>query len=182
MIAAMFAQATPPSSQTTAPTPPSTPDLLPAAPPEPALDKIGKWIDGFYFLLPNLAVAAAVLALIFLLGVMAKWGVVAWGRHRGRDNLGEVLGGFVKWTVVGVGILVAMTIVFPSVRPVDLLAGLGVGSVAVGFAFQGYSAELACRPAAAGPAAVSGRRRGCDHGLRRNGGAYRTAVDRSHDL
>ena len=136
MIAARFAQATPPSSQTTAPTPPSTPDLLPAAPPEPALDKIGKWIDGFYFLLPNLAVAAAVLALIFLLGVMAKWGVVAWGRHRGRDNLGEVLGGFVKWTVVGVGILVAMTIVFPSVRPVDLLAGLGVGSVAVGFAFK----------------------------------------------
>ena len=136
MIVAMFAQATPPSSQTTAPTPPSTPDLLPAAPPEPALDKIGKWIDGFYFLLPNLAVAAAVLALIFLLGVMAKWGVVAWGRHRGRDNLGEVLGGFVKWTVVGVGILVAMTIAFPSVRPVDLLAGLGVGSVAVGFAFK----------------------------------------------
>jgi small conductance mechanosensitive channel len=136
MIATAFAQAAPPSFQTTPSTPPSTPDLLPAAPPEPALDKIGKWIDGFFYLLPNLAVAAAVLGLIFLLGVAAKWGVVAWGRHRGRDNLGEVLGGFVKWTVVGVGILVAMTIVFPSVRPVDLLAGLGVGSVAVGFAFK----------------------------------------------
>jgi small conductance mechanosensitive channel len=134
MIATAFAQAAPPSSQTTPSTP--TPDLLPAAPPEPAIDKIGKWIDGFFYLLPNLAVAAVVLGLIFLLGVAAKWGVVAWGRHRSRENLGEVLGGFVKWTVVGIGILVAMTIVFPSVRPVDLLAGLGVGSVAVGFAFK----------------------------------------------
>ena len=135
MIAIAFAQAASQNSQTP-PTSASIPDLLPAAPPEPALDKIQKWVDGFYLLLPNLAVATAVLALIFLLGVAAKWGVVAWGRHRRRENLGEVLGGFIKWATVGLGILIAMTIVFPSVRPVDLLAGLGVGSVAVGFAFK----------------------------------------------
>ena len=35
-----------------------------------------------------------------------------------------------------VEVLVAMTIIFPSVRPVDLLATLGVGSVAIGFAFK----------------------------------------------
>jgi small-conductance mechanosensitive channel len=136
MIATVFAQAAPPSPQSAAPPPPSAPDLLPAAPPEPALQKIEKWIEGFYFLLPNLAVAIAVLVLIYLLGMAAKWGVVTWGRHRGRSNLGEVMGGFVKWTVVGLGLLIAMTIVFPSVRPVDLLAGLGVGSVAIGFAFK----------------------------------------------
>lgn len=134
-FAQALAQSAPNSPSSSAPSGPA-PDLLPAAPPEPALQKIGKWGEGFYYLLPNLAVALAVLALIYLLGVVAKWGVVAWGRGRGRDNLGEVLGGFVKWTVVGLGILIAMTIVFPSVRPVDLLAGLGVGSVAVGFAFK----------------------------------------------
>lgn len=134
MIATALAQApaeTPPSSAAT-----PAPDLLPAAPPEPALQKIEKWIEGFFFLLPNIAVAIAVLVLIYLLGLAAKWGVVTWGRHRGRTNLGEVLGGFVKWAVVGLGLLIAMTIVFPSVRPVDLLAGLGVGSVAIGFAFK----------------------------------------------
>jgi small conductance mechanosensitive channel len=133
MNAIVLAQA---ASQAPPATSAPAPDLLPAAPPEPALDKIGKWIEGFYFLLPNLAVAVAVLGLIFLLGVAAKWAVVAWGRRRSRENLGEVLGGFVKWAVVGFGLLVAMTIVFPSVRPVDLLAGLGVGSVAIGFAFK----------------------------------------------
>ncbi|MEZ5785923.1 MAG: mechanosensitive ion channel family protein [Xanthobacteraceae bacterium] len=136
MIATVFAQAAPPSSQPAASAPPSAPDLLPATPPEPALQKIEKWIEGFFFLLPNIAVAIAVLVLIYLLGVAARWGVVTWGRHRGRTNLGEVLGGFVKWAVVGLGLLIAMTIVFPSVRPVDLLAGLGVGSVAIGFAFK----------------------------------------------
>jgi small-conductance mechanosensitive channel len=136
MMATAFAQ-TPAQPAPSTPTPSApAPDLLPVAPPEPALDKIGKWGEGFYYLLPNLAVAIVVLGLIYLLGSAAKWGVVVWGRHRGRDNLGEVLGGFVKWSVVGLGILVAMTIVFPSVRPVDLLAGLGVGSVAIGFAFK----------------------------------------------
>lgn len=136
MIATTLAQDDTPPGSPPAPAPNATPDLLPAAPPEPALDKIERWIEGFYYLLPNLAVAVGVLVLIYGLGMAARWGVIAWGRRRGRENLGEVLGGFVKWAVVGLGILIAMTIVFPSVRPVDLLAGLGVGSVAIGFAFK----------------------------------------------
>lgn len=35
-----------------------------------------------------------------------------------------------------VALLVAATIMLPSVQPVDLLAGFGVGSIAVGFAFK----------------------------------------------
>ena len=40
------------------------------------------------------------------------------------------------WIVLLVAILGAITATFPSVKPVDLLAGLGFLSVAVGFAFQ----------------------------------------------
>ncbi len=40
------------------------------------------------------------------------------------------------WTVTTVGVLLALAVTFPSVKPVDLLAGLGFFSVAVGFAFQ----------------------------------------------
>jgi small-conductance mechanosensitive channel len=46
------------------------------------------------------------------------------------------LGGFGKWSLVVVGLLVAATIIFPSIKPADLLATLGVGSVAIGFAFR----------------------------------------------
>jgi small-conductance mechanosensitive channel len=35
-----------------------------------------------------------------------------------------------------IGALLAVTIVFPSVRPVDVLSGAGVLTIAVGFAFQ----------------------------------------------
>ena len=38
--------------------------------------------------------------------------------------------------VTTVGVLLALAVTFPSVKPVDLLAGLGFFSVAIGFAFQ----------------------------------------------
>ena len=41
-----------------------------------------------------------------------------------------------KAAVIAAGALLALTIVLPSVKPVDLLAGLGIGSVAIGFAFK----------------------------------------------
>ena len=53
-----------------------------------------------------------------------------------RENLGDVLGGFVNWMVLGLGLLFAATIVIPSLKPGDLIAGLGVSSVAIGFAFK----------------------------------------------
>lgn len=40
------------------------------------------------------------------------------------------------WAVTTVGVLLALAVTFPSVKPVDLLAGLGFFSVAIGFAFQ----------------------------------------------
>ncbi len=40
------------------------------------------------------------------------------------------------WLLLGLVVLLAITVTFPSVKPVDMLAGLGFFSVAVGFAFQ----------------------------------------------
>ena len=47
-----------------------------------------------------------------------------------------MLGSFVKWLILLVGGLLALTIVIPSLNPGDLIAGLGIGSVAIGFAFK----------------------------------------------
>jgi small-conductance mechanosensitive channel len=56
--------------------------------------------------------------------------------RRDRNNLGEMLSSFVKWTIIIVGSLIAATIVVPSLKPGDLIAVLGVSSVAIGFAFK----------------------------------------------
>jgi small-conductance mechanosensitive channel len=101
-----------------------------------ALERIDSWVDGAVRLLPNIVVAAIVLLIFYGLGVLAMRLIERSGRRKSRDNLGEVLGGFVKWAVVLVGFLLAATIVIPTLNPGDLIAGLGVSSVAIGFAFK----------------------------------------------
>ncbi len=103
---------------------------------EPTVRKVESYIEGFYWILPNL-VLAAVVFLLFLGGAWAaKRAVIGLAQRRDRGNLGTLLGGFVKWAVIVLGLLVVATIVFPSVKPADVLATLGVGSVAIGFAFK----------------------------------------------
>ncbi len=100
------------------------------------LERIDSWVDGGIRLLPNIFLALIVIALFYALGGLSRRLILRQMAHRGRDNLGEVLGGFVKWALVLLGFLLAATIVIPSLNPGDLIAGLGVSSVAIGFAFK----------------------------------------------
>ncbi len=102
----------------------------------PAIVRLNNWIDGAVRLLPNIAVAIVVLLIFWGLALLARRLVNRTSVRRNRDNLGEVLGGFVKWVVLLFGFLLAATIVIPSLKPGDLIAGLGVSSVAIGFAFK----------------------------------------------
>ncbi|WP_116473788.1 mechanosensitive ion channel family protein [Zobellella maritima] len=100
------------------------------------LERIDSWVDGGIRLLPNIFLALVVLALFYGLGVLGRRLIRRQTARRGRENLGEVLGGFIKWAMVLLGFLLAATIVIPTLNPGDLIAGLGVGSVAIGFAFK----------------------------------------------
>ncbi len=101
-----------------------------------AIDQVDSWVDGAIRLIPNFTVALVVLLVAFILGSIFRFLVRRHLRRRDRPNLGEVLGSLVKWCVVLVGFLLAATIVMPSLKPGDLIAGLGVSSVAIGFAFK----------------------------------------------
>jgi small-conductance mechanosensitive channel len=57
-------------------------------------------------------------------------------RRRQTPSFAEVISKLVGWSVLVLAVLAAMAVTFPSVRPVDLLAGLGFFSLAIGFAFQ----------------------------------------------
>jgi small conductance mechanosensitive channel len=103
---------------------------------EPALRKIEAFIEGFFWILPNLGIALVVFTLFLAAAWVAKRAVRHVAQRRDRGDLGILLGGFAKWATVLLGLLVVATIVFPSVRPADVLATLGIGSVAIGFAFK----------------------------------------------
>jgi small-conductance mechanosensitive channel len=98
--------------------------------------KLNSLVEGFFWLLPNLVIATVALGLFFLASRLARRAVVGVFASRGRTDLGALLGGFVRWGVLGLGLLTVATIVFPSVKPSDALATLGIGSVAIGFAFK----------------------------------------------
>jgi len=101
-----------------------------------ALQRVDSWLDGGVRLLPNIAVALVVMLLSYGLALLARRMVMSTASRRQRDNLGDVLGGFVKWVVLLLGFLLAATIVIPTLNPGDLIAGLGVSSIAIGFAFK----------------------------------------------
>ncbi len=56
-------------------------------------------------------------------------------RGRGKSSA-EVFGRLTSWMFGTLAIMAALTIVFPSVRPVDVLGGVGIVSIAAGIAFQ----------------------------------------------
>ncbi|MEP6889727.1 MAG: mechanosensitive ion channel domain-containing protein, partial [Nitrospirota bacterium] len=100
------------------------------------MERLESWGDGAIRLLPNIVVGVVLLALFYGLGVLARTLIQKRMAGRLRENLGEVLSGLVKWALVLLGFLLAATTVLPSLNPGDLVAGLGVSSVAIGFAFK----------------------------------------------
>lgn len=53
-----------------------------------------------------------------------------------QKNLGIVISRVTRWALIGLGILLALTIMIPSVTPGKVIGALGVSSIAIGFAFK----------------------------------------------
>ncbi|MFC4171716.1 mechanosensitive ion channel family protein [Microvirga sp. GCM10011540] len=103
---------------------------------EPTLQKIELFVEGFFWMLPNLGIALVVFLAFLAASWAAKRAVTGAFRRRKHDDLGSLLGGFARWTLIFLGVLVVATIVFPSVKPANIISALGIGSVAIGFAFK----------------------------------------------
>jgi small conductance mechanosensitive channel len=100
--------------------------------------KSGSRIINFVIsLLPNMILAIIIFILFLFLASAAKSLVrrLTQPRQR-RQTLGLLLGQIAYVTVTVFGFLVAFSAVAPSFHASDLIKMLGVGSVAIGFAFQ----------------------------------------------
>ena len=99
--------------------------------------KLEGMLRGFMASLPNLGVALIVFTLFYVTGKGLKALVTRVTQQRRRHrNLGVVLGRLAQWGIGFVGLLVAFSIVLPSFKAGDLIQLLGIGSVAIGFAFR----------------------------------------------
>ena len=101
------------------------------------LDRTNELLTAFIRILPQLGIALFVLLLTWIAARLAR-GVVNRLLRRGEFRgtlvrLFETLVGVAIWTI---GLMIASSIVFPGITPASLLAVLGLGSVAVGFAFK----------------------------------------------
>lgn len=101
-----------------------------------ALDKVQKWSADFYLMLPNIFAGLIILILFGIIAYALKRSVDAYFQRKDRIDLGRLLADLAFWAFLIFGCLVALTIVTPSLKPVDLISGLGLGSLAIGFAFK----------------------------------------------
>ncbi|MFB0613310.1 mechanosensitive ion channel family protein [Aurantiacibacter poecillastricola] len=92
---------------------------------------------GFIAILPNLAIALIVL---FLTWLVARFAVrianKLTSKSRMREDLRQLVETIVRLGIWILGIMLALIIAIPGFTPTGLIAGLGIGALAIGFAFQ----------------------------------------------
>ncbi len=94
-------------------------------------------VDGFFAMLPSLVIALLVLIITWALARFAvRIADRITGRTSLRADLKQLLDTLVRLAIWIFGLLIAATVVMPGLTPASLVAGLGIGAVAIGFAFQ----------------------------------------------
>ncbi len=93
--------------------------------------------EGFVASLPSLAIAFIVL---LITAIIARFAVriadALTGKSSIRPSLKNLIDTIVKLGIWLVGLMMALVIMLPGFTPASLIAGLGIGAVAIGFAFQ----------------------------------------------
>lgn len=114
-------------------TDPVTTEIKPAQ----ALDTVYEMINGFIALLPMIGVGIVVIVVFYFI---AKFVQRMFQRKADAadESSGKMLayGRILYAAIIVFGLLVGCTIAFPSISPAELISVLGIGGVAIGFAFQ----------------------------------------------
>ncbi len=98
------------------------------------VQKIYKLLHHFLESLPNIVIAIVIFSLCMLLSRFFQRFIQR--RQHLPKSVSIVLERVSRITFVIVGIFIALAIIFPSIKPVDLLGGVGVVSLALGFAVK----------------------------------------------
>ena len=102
-----------------------------------AQNTIVDMVNGFFAKLPVIAVGVIVFFIFFGIAYGVKRIVAAATLKAGIDAmLSSLLSRISYFIAIVIGFFVSIAVIFPTVTPGSLIAGLGIGSVALGFAFK----------------------------------------------
>ena len=103
-----------------------------------AYSTIDKFVDSFWERVPYLCIAVVVFVIFFFLAKLFKFfvGKTLADRSYTKQNLVLVLNRVGSSAIMFIGFLIAMVIAIPGFTPSQLMSALGIGSVAIGFAFK----------------------------------------------
>ena len=94
-------------------------------------------LNAFLYRLPYIFVAVIVFSLFLIIAKVVNSAINTAGKRTRLDaTLADLLGRLAAFVIAVLGIFVAAVIIFPTFQPGDLVAGLGITSVAIGFAFK----------------------------------------------
>lgn len=93
-------------------------------------------VESFLEAIPRLGVAIVLILIGYVISRIVRWSLNKVFCQSQTESFARVMSKLAGWIVFFAFALAATAAAFPSVKPVDLLAGLGFFSVAVGFAFQ----------------------------------------------
>ncbi len=99
---------------------------------------VDKMIDQFIDRIPYLIAALLVLVIFWLIGRLFKYVIkkTLSDRVERRQNLVKALNRIGSTFIIFLGVLVAMVVAIPGFTTAKMIGGLGIGSVAIGFAFK----------------------------------------------
>lgn len=99
---------------------------------------VNEMVHHFWERLPYLLIAVTVFLIFWLFSKIFKFFVVKTlsGRAKRKQNLVLVLNRIGSTFIVFIGFMIALVIAIPGFTPAQLISALGIGSVAIGFAFK----------------------------------------------
>ena len=100
-------------------------------------NQVQDMVRGLVAALPNLAIALVVLFITWIVAKFAtKIADALIGRTKMRASLRNLVQTLVKLAIWLIGLVIAAAVAIPGFTPAGAIAGLGIGAVAIGFAFQ----------------------------------------------
>jgi small conductance mechanosensitive channel len=107
------------------------------------LGKIETWWETFVSMIPNMAVA--ILLLLFFI-VLSRYGAKIFkkliSRTTEKQALTNLFTTIVKYTILGIGIFIVLSILQLNKAVTSILAGVGIIGLALGFAFQDIASNF----------------------------------------
>ncbi|MDF1501345.1 mechanosensitive ion channel family protein [Roseisolibacter sp. H3M3-2] len=102
-----------------------------------AWETVRRMLNGFAAALPRVVLGLVVVVLFFLVAKGVRALIRRNAQRRGEHRTLELaIGRLAQVAILVVGVLIAVTAAFPSFTPANLVSTLGIGGVAIGFAFK----------------------------------------------